>query len=303
MQDASTLATAHYPETLDRIFVIGAPSFFPTVWGWIKRWFDPITTSKIFILSAAEMKETLESFIEPENIPTKYGGTLDFKWGDLPKFDHKAMDDVTTWRNGYTDFPEGPMFWHDKGDHIELKAVGSVDGKQRNEIVCEVRKTADVREKQELEKDHLDVAAGRPISRMVTAGSLMKVRTIDEASKAALERGDEQPSRPELESFVTAREHLPTVHVSGPEGAPSPKEELASTKDQANARPAMHTQVSEAPTEVETLPGDKKVDEAPHPPQPGFVQADRRASVGSSKNSTKKGGKLGGLLNKLHLKH
>lgn len=43
MQDASTLATAHYPETLDRIFIIGAPSFFPTVWGWIKRWFDPIT--------------------------------------------------------------------------------------------------------------------------------------------------------------------------------------------------------------------------------------------------------------------
>lgn len=43
MQDASQLATAHYPETLDRIFIIGAPSFFPTVWGWIKRWFDPIT--------------------------------------------------------------------------------------------------------------------------------------------------------------------------------------------------------------------------------------------------------------------
>ena len=43
MSDASQLATAHYPETLDRIFVIGAPSYFPTVWGWIQRWFDPIT--------------------------------------------------------------------------------------------------------------------------------------------------------------------------------------------------------------------------------------------------------------------
>lgn len=43
MQDASLLATSHYPETLDRIFLIGAPSFFPTVWSWIKRWFDPIT--------------------------------------------------------------------------------------------------------------------------------------------------------------------------------------------------------------------------------------------------------------------
>lgn len=43
MSDASALATAHYPETLDRIFVIGAPSFFPTLWEWAKRWFDPIT--------------------------------------------------------------------------------------------------------------------------------------------------------------------------------------------------------------------------------------------------------------------
>lgn len=43
MSAASTLATAHYPETLDRIFVVGAPSFFPTVWEWAKKWFDPIT--------------------------------------------------------------------------------------------------------------------------------------------------------------------------------------------------------------------------------------------------------------------
>ena len=43
MSDASQLATAHYPETLDRIFVIGAPSFFPTIWGWARGWFDPIT--------------------------------------------------------------------------------------------------------------------------------------------------------------------------------------------------------------------------------------------------------------------
>lgn len=43
MSDASKLATSYYPETLDRIFVIGAPSFFPTVWQWAQKWFDPIT--------------------------------------------------------------------------------------------------------------------------------------------------------------------------------------------------------------------------------------------------------------------
>lgn len=47
MGDASALATAHYPETLDRIFVVGAPGFFPTVWEWAKRWFDPITVVRV----------------------------------------------------------------------------------------------------------------------------------------------------------------------------------------------------------------------------------------------------------------
>jgi hypothetical protein len=53
MQDASQLATAHYPETLDRIFIIGAPSFFPTVWSWVKKWFDPITVVS-FVFSREE---------------------------------------------------------------------------------------------------------------------------------------------------------------------------------------------------------------------------------------------------------
>jgi hypothetical protein len=36
LQQASTLATANYPETLNNIAVVGAPYFFPTIWGWIK---------------------------------------------------------------------------------------------------------------------------------------------------------------------------------------------------------------------------------------------------------------------------
>lgn len=36
LQEASTLATANYPETLSTIAVVNSPSFFPTVWGWIK---------------------------------------------------------------------------------------------------------------------------------------------------------------------------------------------------------------------------------------------------------------------------
>ncbi|KAK4247314.1 CRAL-TRIO domain-containing protein [Corynascus novoguineensis] len=139
MQAASTLATAHYPETLDRIFIIGAPYFFSTVWGWIKRWFDPITVSKIFILSPSEVKPTLEEFIEPRNIPKQYGGELDFNFFDRPNVDPNIKDAVT-WENGHTDFPEGPAYWVpvDDGRRLACMAVGSKGGKERRERVCSI---------------------------------------------------------------------------------------------------------------------------------------------------------------------
>ncbi|KAK4099216.1 CRAL/TRIO domain-containing protein [Parathielavia hyrcaniae] len=139
MQAASTLATAHYPETLDRIFIIGAPYFFSTVWGWIKRWFDPITVSKIFILGPAEVKATLEEFVEPRNIPRAYGGELEFEFFDRPNLDPRIREAVT-WENGFTDFPEGPAYWVpvDGGKRLACMAVGSVGGEHRRERVCTI---------------------------------------------------------------------------------------------------------------------------------------------------------------------
>ena len=133
MQAASQLATAHYPETLDRIFIIGAPMFFSTVWGWIKRWFDPITVSKIFILSSHEVKPTLEAFIDPKNIPKQYGGELDFAWGQKPMLDPAIQDEVA-WENGFTVFPQGPMLWKemDGGKTLECVAVGTEAQKDRS---------------------------------------------------------------------------------------------------------------------------------------------------------------------------
>ncbi|KAM5448749.1 hypothetical protein MaudCBS49596_005256 [Microsporum audouinii] len=146
MQDASTLATAHYPETLDRIFIIGAPVFFPTVWGWIKRWFDPGTTSKIFILTAAEVQPTLSSFIDAKNIPKRYGGELEWDWGDMPNLDEPARAIAGSLEKvgQYADLPEdseaakdaetrkanfvkGPVVVHD--DKIDV--YGSVKGESR----------------------------------------------------------------------------------------------------------------------------------------------------------------------------
>jgi hypothetical protein len=141
MQAASTLATAHYPETLDRIFIIGAPMFFSTVWGWIKRWFDPITVSKIFILSSHEVKPTLESFVEPKNIPKQYGGELEFNWGEMPNLD-PIIHETAKWENGHTAFPKGPMYWRPIGDSdtLECVAVGTTgpNHEPRLERVCTI---------------------------------------------------------------------------------------------------------------------------------------------------------------------
>ncbi|KAK0722653.1 CRAL-TRIO domain-containing protein, partial [Lasiosphaeria miniovina] len=137
MQAASQLATAHYPETLDRIFIIGAPYFFSTVWGWIKRWFDPVTVSKIFILSASEVLPTLQSFIDIKNIPKQYGGELEFDYPGRPNLDPFLLDRAT-WANGHTAFPVGPMYWLpvEGGKEVECIAVGRKDNVERRERVC-----------------------------------------------------------------------------------------------------------------------------------------------------------------------
>ncbi|KAI8243160.1 hypothetical protein K4K57_009862 [Colletotrichum sp. SAR 10_99] len=142
MQAASQIATAHYPETLDRIFIIGAPVFFSTVWGWVKRWFDPITVSKIFILSPHEVLPTLEQFIEPRNIPKKYGGQLEFSWGDQPTVD-PAWEGVVRWENGHKAFTGRPAVWRETtdGTRVECFGIGCVNGKEQEELIASVPRT------------------------------------------------------------------------------------------------------------------------------------------------------------------
>lgn len=141
MQDASQLATAHYPETLDRIFIIGAPAFFPTVWSWIKRWFDPITVSKIFILTNSNMKEVMEQYIDPENIPKRYGGKLDYEFGQLPNLEPGIVERLefinSSKQNGKDTFPTGPIKWEENSDgQIQAIAVGSEGGKPRRQVIA-----------------------------------------------------------------------------------------------------------------------------------------------------------------------
>jgi CRAL/TRIO domain len=126
--------------------IIGAPSFFPTVWSWIKRWFDPVTVSKIFILSQAEALPTLEKYIPIENIPTLYGGKLDFKWGDLPVIEPDIADafewvDDSGSSSAETErkVPMGPLKWRPAESdptRLELVLVGTENGTPRNKVIA-----------------------------------------------------------------------------------------------------------------------------------------------------------------------
>ncbi|KAI9053177.1 hypothetical protein LZ554_003443 [Drepanopeziza brunnea f. sp. 'monogermtubi'] len=224
MQDASTLATAHYPETLDRIFVIGAPSFFPTVWGWIKKWFDPITTSKIFILSHAEMKNTLEAFIDPVNIPVKYGGKLKFEYGDLPLLD-PALAKVTKWNEGKNDFPHGPMYWTNKkgqpveGGEVELEreitaqSVGSIGGKARKVEVCTVTHVLDGNNAVD------EVTNGHATPGTINANTAQAVDSDVKLPFPSSDANDEKPKAAAILVPTQAQPEAPIVH-------PTPAQEV-----------------------------------------------------------------------------
>lgn len=121
------------------IFIIGAPYFFSTVWGWIKKWFDPVTVSKIFILSHSEIIPVLSQFMEMKDIPKVYGGELPWEYFDEPLWDDGIMN-LCQWEDGYTCFPPGPKKWVpiDDGKRLECIAIGYKDGEPRHDRVCTI---------------------------------------------------------------------------------------------------------------------------------------------------------------------
>ncbi|KAH9924605.1 CRAL/TRIO domain-containing protein [Epithele typhae] len=105
LQEASTLATANYPETLSTIAVVNTPSFFPTVWGWIKPWFDEGTRRKVHVLGK-DPGVALRTLIDPRDLPKPYGGDLEWKYEDEP-----ALDDAT--KDTIGEMPRGPAVYED----------------------------------------------------------------------------------------------------------------------------------------------------------------------------------------------
>ncbi|QRV79240.1 phosphatidylinositol/phosphatidylcholine transfer protein SFH7 [Ceratobasidium sp. AG-Ba] len=93
LQEASTLATANYPETLGMIFVVGAPGWWSTVWGWVKGWFDEQTRAKVHILPNPLTKDNdLFKSVPMSSLPKQYGGELPWEYTDDPLLDEPETE-------------------------------------------------------------------------------------------------------------------------------------------------------------------------------------------------------------------
>jgi len=110
-----TLSSAYYPETLSTIAIVNAPSFFPTIWSGISRFFDEGTRRKVHVLGA-EPGVTLREIVKPEDLPRIYGGELEWKYENEPILDSEVQEMI-----GEKTLPPGPLVWEDS----KVRLVGS----------------------------------------------------------------------------------------------------------------------------------------------------------------------------------
>ncbi|NXK12075.1 S14L2 protein, partial [Herpetotheres cachinnans] len=71
----------NYPESLKRLFIVKAPKIFPVAYNLVKHFLSEDTRKKVVVLGS-NWKEVLQKYIDPEQIPVEYGGTLTDPDGD-----------------------------------------------------------------------------------------------------------------------------------------------------------------------------------------------------------------------------
>ncbi|KAH7085604.1 CRAL-TRIO domain-containing protein [Paraphoma chrysanthemicola] len=298
MQDASVLATAHYPETLDRIFIVGAPGFFPTVWGWVKRWFDPITVSKIFILSPANVYSTLSQYIDHDNIPKKYGGGLEFEWGSMPNIG-PDMEASMKWenpdvQNGKNTFPIGPIRWEEGPDgEMQAWGVGSENGQPRRRLVFKIPKP--VGWKVPLGPNTPAFEKGDPLTTVGTATQPPDTgEDIDETPPSDTPASsDTGPSRTPSVNPTPAQSELP-IRQGTSDTRFAQQEQTHAAGQLADGTP--HAAVNDhghgdktvtmEPNTVGQAPKEKPLPEPEEPPAPGYVDQAKSAAASASATVT-----------------
>ncbi|KAJ5295054.1 hypothetical protein PENANT_c037G00098 [Penicillium antarcticum] len=137
-QAISWLLATCYPETIQRIIVCNPPSYFSTIWRYLKGWVDPYTAEKIVVLLSAEVLPTLREDIDDENIPSIFGGGFSFEHGMLPDLDSNIRDRLN-WDDPEKTLPPGPIKWAREADgKVAASAVGTQAGLTRSDKIAEI---------------------------------------------------------------------------------------------------------------------------------------------------------------------
>lgn len=66
-----------FPETLNKMMIVNAPTFFTMTWKIIKGWIDERTASKIEVIghNPERILKKLSKIVDPKNLPADYGGS------------------------------------------------------------------------------------------------------------------------------------------------------------------------------------------------------------------------------------
>lgn len=249
------MASAAYPETLGAIYIVGSPNFFSTIWAWINRWFDPGTVSKIFILSyvvrllshlracadspparldsADEVKPTLMKYIDEENIPKRYGGTLNWDYGDPVSLDADSQQLL-----GIDHLPRGPVRFSVKDG---FKLVGS--GRTDPELEEAKRVQEHVKEEMEAHPVVTATVLAASTGQIVSEGAISNV-----ANGVA-----EQPAPTSVQKEQA--EEMPSEATSPASSEPAPAQTPASIPASAPApSPSMPNTTEDSATPIKPVP-------------------------------------------------
>lgn len=100
-----------------------------------------VLQSKIFILSQSDMAPTLAKYVDMDNVPKKYGGNLEWQFGDMPNLEPAIVNSLR-WKEvieqkGHKTLPIGPIRWeYDEDGDLVATAIGTQNSKPRSQVIA-----------------------------------------------------------------------------------------------------------------------------------------------------------------------
>jgi hypothetical protein len=75
IKEQAAIDSLCFPETMSRMVIINAPTFFSATWRIIKGWIDPRTAAKVDVISSrSSWEKRLKELAPIDQIPSDYGG-------------------------------------------------------------------------------------------------------------------------------------------------------------------------------------------------------------------------------------